>query len=251
MKKNILKVMIIALVLFSTSVKADAYYTNENGLEFTEFQYNTLVDILNEKSVRTLTQEEYDHFNVENMIEGEYEYNTQEFETYETPFTAGVMPLASYHETTSKKITLSKACTSSYCLMSVILIWKKVPSVTSYDVIGVRLANTTFYDSLNDFTAKFGSTTTSSYAGYKKTSEGLGDSVSIKSNVEYVSLNVRVKPTSNGAVYASYQHAVKTVTLAQSLNFTFSGTGYGSVFVWPSSYGSIYDKMGGASLNLA
>ncbi|MCH5166668.1 MAG: hypothetical protein J1F35_02125 [Erysipelotrichales bacterium] len=255
MKKNVLKVMIIMLVFFSTSVKADSnyevFYTNNNGLEFTEFQYSTLVDILDAEKVTNLTEEEYNYFEVENMIEGQYEYTTQEFYVHETPMTSGVMPLA-YYETTSKRLTLSKTCSSSsYCTMSSTLTWKKTPAVTSYDVIGVRLVNTSFYDSTNDFLYSYGSTTTTNYTGTKRTSEGVGVVVKISSNINYVSHKCRVKPTSNGVVYASYQHAVKDITFAKAIDFTFSGTGYGSVFVWPSSYGTIYDKMGGASVNLA
>ena len=247
--KNVLKVMIIMLVLFSVSVKADAYYTNDNGLEFTEFQYNTLVDILSEKQIKVLTEEQYNYFEVNNMVEGEYEYSTEEFYTRETPMTAGVMPLA-YYETAGKKLTLSKGCSSSYCTMTTTVTWKTTPVVTSYDIIGVRLVNTTFYDSLNDFSYKYGNTTKYTYDGTKKTSGGLADAVKISKNIDYVSFKCRVNKTSNGVVYSSYQHAVNDVTLSKTLDFTFSGTGYGSVFLWPSSYSSNFDKMGGTSVTL-
>lgn len=257
MKKNILKVMIIMLVLFSTSVKAssyssdDIYFINKNGIRFTEFQYNVLVDILSKAIIANFTQEEYDNFGVENIIEGEYEYVTQEFFTRETSSVGGIMPLA-FHETTSKKLTLSKNCNSNYCAMNTTLTWKATPVVTSYDVIGARLVNTSFYDDLNSVTI----TSTSGgyksgYAGTKKTSTGVGNAIKISSDVYYITHSFRVKPASNGAVYASYQHAIKTVTLTQALNFTFSGSGYGSVFIWPSSYGQIYDQMGGVKENLA
>lgn len=256
MKKSILKVMIIMLILFSTSVKAssyssdDIYFINKNGIKFTEFQYNTLIDILSKETVSNFTQEEYDNFHVENIVEGEYEYVTQEFFTRETSSIGGIMPMA-FHETTAKKLTLAKNCNSNYCFMDTTLTWKATPAVTSYDVIGARLVNTTFYGDLNAVTVTSTSgTIKSGCAGTKKTSEGVGNAIKISSDVYYITHSFRVKPTSNGMVYASYQHAIKTVTLTKALDFTFSGSGYGAVFVWPSSYGQIYDQMGGVSLTL-
>ena len=249
MKKG-LKVMIILLTFFTVKVNADAYYTNSNGLEFDEFQYNAMVDILDEEKVADMTQKEYNHFNVANMKEGNFEYTTKEYETRATPQTGGIQPYG-FYETSSKKLTVSKGCTTSFCLITTTLVWKKVPSVTSYDVIGMRLANTTFYDDYNDVTIKDGGVVTSNYSGKKRTSEGVGIALKISNQIDYATLSVRVKPTSNGTVYGSYQHAVTTVTLSKALNFTFSGTGYGSVFVWPSSYGRIYDQMGGTSVDLA
>lgn len=250
MKKVILKVVIIMLVFLSVNANAEAYYTNNNGIEFTEFQYNTLVDILSEKNVAEFTLEEYEQFKVENMVEGNYEYTTQEFEVPEAPYQGALVPYGLTHETTSKKLTLSKGCFGDHCDIVLTVSWKKTPAVTSYDVIGVRLVNTVFYDSTNSLTHKYGSTYKSGYDGSKKTGEGLGDAFKITSDIDYATLAVRVNNTSNGVVYGSYQHAVKTVTLAKATNFTFSGTGYGSVFVWPSSYGQIYDQMAGVSTKL-
>ena len=257
MKKDFLKVMIIMFLLFSTSVNASSYssdeiyFINKNDIGFTEFQYNVLVDILSKEIVSNFTQEEYDNFHVENIIEGEYEYVTQEFFTRETSSTSGIMPLA-YYETASKKLTLAKNCNSNYCAMNTTLTWKTTPVVTSYDVIGARLVNTTFYDDLNAITvtSRTGAVKTGC-AGTTKTNKGVGNAIKIASDVYYITHSFRVNPASNGTVYASYQHAVNTMTLSKALNFTFSGSGYGSVFVWPLTYSSNYDKMGGVSLDLA
>lgn len=250
MKKKIFGVMIITLSLCSIqSVKAETYYTNPNGIELTEFQYKTLVDMFSTEKVDELTETDYNVLHVERMIEGQFDYVTREFESPEDYNPGGIVPYV-YHETPSKKLTMASSCYSDYCFVSVYLGWKKVPAVTSYDVMGIRLTNSTLYDSTNTFVAKMDGNITTTYARAVRASNGLADVFKITSGIDYATMDARVTPSSNGVLYGSYQHAKKTISLANASNFTFSGTGYGSVFLWPSSIRSSYDEMGGVWMKL-
>lgn len=244
MRKRLLGVMIIALSLFSINVKADAYYKNANGLELTEFQYKVLVDMFSEEKIEEFTEEDYDALHVERMIEGKYKYKVEEFETPEESYPGGLVPYV-FHETPSKKLTMAVFNNGDFCTISLTVSWKKSPVVASYDVIGIRVANSMIYDDTNSFDAKMDGKVTTSYARAVKTELGLADVFKITNGISYASLDTRVRKTNNGVVYGSYQHATKAITLTNASNFTFAGTGYGSVFLWPSSIRSTYDNMSG------
>ncbi len=244
MRKRLLGVMIIALSLFSINVKADAYYKNANGLELTEFQYKVLVDMFSEEKIEEFTEEDYDALHVERMIEGKYKYKVEEFEAPEESYPGGLVPYV-FHETPSKKLTMAVFDHGDSCTISLTVSWKKSPVVASYDVIGIRVANSMIYDDTNSFDAKMDGKVTTSYARAVKTELGLADVFKITNGISYASLDTRVRKTNNGVVYGSYQHATKAITLTNASNFTFAGTGYGSVFLWPSSIRSTYDNMSG------
>ena len=244
MRKRLLGVMIIALSLFSINVKADAYYKNENGLELTEFQYKVLVDMFSEEKIEEFTEEDYDALHVERMIEGKYKYKVEEFEAPEESYPGGLVPYV-FHETQKKKLTMAVFDHGDSCTISLTVSWKKSPVVASYDVIGIRVANSMIYDDTNSFDAKMDGKVTTSYARAVKTELGLADVFKITNGISYASLDTRVRKTNNGVVYGSYQHATKAITLTNASNFTFAGTGYGSVFLWPSSIKGTYDNMSG------
>ena len=244
MRKRLLGVMIIALSLFSINVKADAYYKNENGLELTEFQYKVLVDMFSEEKIEEFTEEDYDALHVERMIEGKYKYKVEEFEAPEESYPGGLVPYV-FHETPSKKLTMAVFDHGDSCTISLTIKKKKSPVVASYDVIGIRVANSMIYDDTNSFDAKMDGKVTTSYARAVKTELGLADVFKITNGISYASLDTRVRKTNNGVVYGSYQHATKAITLTNASNFTFAGTGYGSVFLWPSSIKGTYDNMSG------
>ena len=244
MRKRLLGVMIIALSLFSINVKADAYYKNENGLELTEFQYKVLVDMFSEEKIEEFTEEDYAALHVERMIEGKYKYKVEEFEAPEESYPGGLVPYV-FHETPSKKLTMAVFDHGDSCTISLTVSWKKSPVVASYDVIGIRVANSMIYDDTNSFDAKMDGKVTTSYARAVKTELGLADVFKITNGISYASLDTRVRKTNNGVVYGSYQHATKAITLTNASNFTFAGTGYGSVFLWPSSIKGTYDNMSG------
>ena len=87
----------------------------------------------------------------------------------------------------------------------------------------------------------------------KKHDNGFGISMNIvNSDITHLQATVEcdVKPTvTHPTVYTSYQHAVASVTLAQSQNYTLGGSGLGSVFVFPYSIAQKYDGMSGISIS--
>lgn len=239
MKKTLLLMFLLTFGVIS--VNADAYYVNDNGLEFTEYQYDVMCDIIGGSNVKTLTEEQYNTYEIANMTEDNHQYSTYEDNSSSNSRATNI-------ETTYKKLSISSVCNSSYCAITTYTEWKKLPSVRSHDVIGVRLSGTSFYDST---ISAFLSTGTSAISptGSKGMSNGAGSVFKLPSgNINYITQTVKVKP--QGRVFGSYQHAVKTVGYSVAYSFTISSAGLGDVFAWDSSYGTLYDEMSGVNIAL-
>ena len=56
--------------------------------------------------------------------------------------------------------------------------------------------------------------------------------------------------TLGGTVYASYQHATSSISLASSKYYTISKSGYGKVFSFYNNMSSKYDGMGGVYIDV-
>ena len=61
-------------------------------------------------------------------------------------------------------------------------------------------------------------------------------------------MQISFQTKASGTVYASYQHAVKNISLNSSTNYVFSANGLGNVFLFNDN--SLFDKMQGVSLNI-
>lgn len=253
MKKSFLSVMVITISLCVIgNVYADdtAYYITTNGIELTEFQYNTLVKILSAERVRRLDETDYDVLHVAKMKPGEYTLKTEEFQIPDETTSEGIVPY-SYHETPAKKLSLSRVCDNGVCGIAVTTYWKTQPKVTSYDVIGIRFDNTNFNKDVIGCYYSANGSGTASMDKKIKTSNGAACIKKISSGIDYMTIDADLNYKSNGIAFASYQHAVSSVTLSQASNFSFDGTGYGSVFLWPMSIRTKYDQMAGVSETLA
>lgn len=232
---------IVSLFLLS-SIEVNAeevYYRNNNGLPFTEYQYQMMVERFDEDIVANMKYKPYQMLDVSNITEENYEQEVLEPSSNSR---------ATYYETTCKKIVISKACTSSFCVVNFSNDWKCIPVVRSYDVSGIRLSSTNFYNTNYDAYYESNGTATDP-AGSRGASNGLGYAFKVPSSgdIGYSLVTAYVKPT--GAVYASYQHGVKSMSLSRALDFTFTATGQGGVFEW-GSYDEYFDCMGGLYITL-
>lgn len=244
-RKILLGIILMSLLFIGGNVNAEEiYYINNNNLSFTKFQYEAMKELFGEEYLQNFTKEEYDNFEVATINEDNYKVKIYDEEEDENR----VSNYATFIETSYKRLSISSICNTNYCTVTVMNTWKASPSVRSYDVIGVRLSATNFYD--NTITANLVISGTSyGRSGMNGSSQGVGCVMKLRSgDVDYIMHKVRVKP--KGTVFASYQHAVKSITLTKALDFTFSGGGLGGVFSYPSSYGTMYDQMSGVYLNL-
>ena len=237
--KRILIGIISLLIVGSLNVKAEAYYTNENGLPFTEYQYEVMVDRIGLEDVQNMPYRVYNSMKINEITEENYVAVS-----YEEPTTSR----GTYYETSCKKIAISKSCGTNGCTVVFTNDWKCIPKVKSYDVSGIRLSSTNFTNTANDaYFVSDGNVTDP--AGSRGASNGVGFAFKVPSSGDIGYSAVVANVNQSGVVYGSYQHGVKSMNLNRALNFTFTSTGQGGVFEW-GSYDSYFDQMGGVYITM-
>jgi hypothetical protein len=87
-------------------------------------------------------------------------------------------------------------------------------------------------------------------SNYKYATDGVGCSFKLPTSATDITAEISFDVNPGGTVFASYQHAAKTSTLAKSQNYTFHYAGYGNVFLFDSSVEPYYDGMGGVYISL-
>ena len=162
--------------------------------------------------------------------------------------TSLVSPLASSsHTTKSKSLTMTSACASNYCNITLAVEWLKEPTVKSYDVIGVYLMNNSLVTSPITYTY---STNGAVYSNeIVKQNNGFGVSVKVPSG-DNIKVYQYFDITPTGAIYGSYQHATSSISLVNSKKYTISRSGYGGVFSFDSSVKEKYDAMSGVNITI-
>ena len=242
--KKILLVLLVSIIGFnclSVSAKENEYYyTNEQGVNFTQEEYEFLTKLYWDDYPKIMTQQDYENFKDLNILgqditvkvidESDNKNNTR----------------STFHETGSKRLKIATTC-SSNCYHSVTLTWKTNPIIRSYDVIGayfngVSLVNT-------PTTQVIANNSTSFATNLKRATNGIGTSFKLPSGSN-ITINQTFSTTKGGTVYASYQHATSNTTLSTSQNYTFSTLGYGRVFLFSGSARNIYDAMNGVDITI-
>lgn len=232
-------IVIICIFLFNINIvdASEVFYKNENGVILTKNEYNFLSQMYWDGYQSLMTLEDYENFKNSDVINGKVEVKEINYNNYIVPYGTSI----SYGYKTLK---IFKSC-SSDCLISVTLQWDSDPSVRSYDVIGAYIENTTFTN--NPTTMVATSSTKTVITDLKKTSNGIGSSFKLPSGSN-IKVNQVFRVNVGGHVYASYQHAKSSSTLAKSKDYTFSKFGYGRVFQFSTSSSNIYDAMNGVDI---
>lgn len=275
-------IVVFSLVLFwGYNVNAkNVYYTNANGIEMSELEYNKLLQIFSENKVKFLTEDEFEVYKDANILASDAVYqkvvslngeviSAEEVSEEEynnanvSASTPAVMPASDYgyYETTYKKLALSITDGSSLLLVGS-LSWKLIPYCRSYDVFAYRFNHFDYSSFSGDQLYIKGDNGYDIYydtssAGYQSFSNGLGVSMNLKddSDITGFELTILARITFNssdysqGHVYISYQHAQADVTRAQSMGYTLNISGYGNVVLFSdSSIANKYDQMSGIHL---
>ena len=282
-RKMLLGGLILSLLLvLCPTVMAESYYTNSNGIEMTEEEYNKMIQLFDEKHTYYLTQEEFDFYKDKTIVDSgtvyvkenyvndvlvseeeitEEEYNSSsDNDDSQDPTRYGS---SATHTTNYKKLTASIVSLGglNYNLVSH-LQWKKVPKVKSYDVFAFYLQHFSYsgvtgtqyaYTSSGQYTYSYNSRS----AGYKGLSSGAGLSMNLKdgSNITGYDMFMSASLHGDGSSYGhgnalvSYQHAQVNVTRAQSMSYTLGVTGLGGVIIFSSGVMSSYDGMAGVGVS--
>lgn len=233
---------ILCGILFTTNVYAkDIYYENKNGVTFTKEEYDFLSFMFWPGSQDLMTTNDYNKFINSGIMFGDIK--SDEY----VEKNIGIIPYAIEYDTPAKKLNIVSSCTSD-CLISVTLKWKGTPAIKSYDVIGAYLDNTSLQS--NIITALSTSSNTSYSNEIKQFNNGFGVSVELPRYGNNMVISQTFRVARQGTVYASYQHATRSISLNDSKNYTLSRTGYGGVFNFSGTAANTYDRMNGVSISL-
>lgn len=232
--------LLICLTFNINNVKAlETFYKNKNGVTLTKEEYDFLSQMYWNGYQSLMTLDDYEEFKNSKVMNGQIEVKELNYNNYIVPYGTSIY----YGDRTLK---IFKSC-SSTCLISVTLQWTGNPTVRSYDVMGAYIENTSFVDTPRTLLVSTNSTTT--ITDLKKANNGIGSSFKLPSGSN-IKVNQTFRVKSGGHVYASYQHAKSTSTLAKSKDYIFSKFGYGSVFKFSSSSENIYDAMPGVDIEV-
>ena len=220
------------------ALSKERYFENENGVSFSKNEYDFISKMYWDGYQSFMTKEEYMEFKILGMMNEQVETKSLDYSKI------GLLPLGTSITDASRTLKISKTCTSS-CVLTVTLTWIQDPNVRSYDVMGAYL----------DGTALIGSPSTTIVVGNKrsvvsdltKTTNGIGSSFKLPSGSN-LKITQTFRVNTGGHVYASYQHATQTSSLAISKDYTFSNSGYGSVFSFSQNSKKYYDGMNGVDI---
>lgn len=241
------KITKICLFIFATVVMcgeafaSEIYYTNNNDVIFTKEEYDFLSKMYWEGCQELFTQNDYEDFVNSKIIEGE-------FQSVEATYNDNLLirPFSENSaESNSKIIKISTSCQSN-CTVSVVVTWKTLPNTRSYDVVGARLSGNKLINI--NHTKATSSTQKNSSTEAKKLNNGFGVSVLLPNTGTTFIISQGYTVTKGGTIYASYQHAKSSISLANSKNYTISSQGYGGVFKFSGTAANIYDQMRGVSI---
>lgn len=244
-KDKIFMIGIAVLTLvFGYDVRAennDIYYQNDYNVKFTKEEYDTISEFYYEGYQDYMNQEDYEEFINLGIVDSEIKTVI----TYDN----SIMTRASVsHTTANKSLKVTYSCPSTTCTMFAVATWINSPKVRSYDLIGAY-SPTKNSLTFNGADVSNGSTF-DEYVEKKQESYGISATVKLQSSGTAIRVAMDFKAKKGSTVYVSYQHAKKSISLANSRKYSFNAGGYGNVFLFNSSVSSCYDAMGGVKVSL-
>lgn len=236
--KAVIIVCFLTCIFMSSAKASEYYYTNNQGINFTKEEYDYISKIYWEGYQNTMDLNSYNR-----ILEKGLPINVE---------TKEYMPLSlfsEYHETKSKKMKIAKSNFGSYSLITISVEWITNPVVRSYDVIGAYLEGPKLVTG-SIYTEIFSDTNTIQSNEIKQSSNGFGVSIKLPKTEKNLKVSQSFRVTGSGHIYASYQHAKKSITLVNSKKYTISKSGYGKVFEFDNTVKNYYDAMGGVDINI-
>ena len=293
MKK--LNYLICGLILsiipcLNVSAMEEIFYINQNGVEMTQDEYTQLLETYLDFEISALTQEQFD-FEIQNnyttvdlqtvylQIDTKYDEFGNVEDSIETELTKEeyenggrtIIQTRAYcdtniylygcWETSHKKISMVYQLNADLSNPRIILNnqWKEMPSIRSYDVMGLRYAGTFTYSHWQGYQSYVlnGKTTTDYVIGnnnFVYANNGSMMAVKLPENKSITALSekfIAYGSYESGTIYGSYQHARQNVTLDKAVNVSFTD-GMGGVFkfngyVDPTPY---YDNTRGVYISV-
>ena len=248
MKKGLL-LLVASLVSFASinSVAAEETtgdtITNQSGVVIPIEKYNALKSIYSDNFMSYMTQEEY------NIIKDKDLSKVVIKETTDANLNSSTGTRAQEHTTSSKSLKIVN--NSGFVTMT--LSWSRVPTIKKWDVMAFRknssvsMSNTYYFRQY--YTANNALQLSNEKYG-QNFDNGVGATFKVQSGEDH-QMELSMNFSGSGRVYGSYQHASNSrATLADAMDYTLSGSGFGGVILFNEAIESKFDGMGGVYLTL-
>lgn len=275
LKKYIVLFVLTILLSIPVSVSgSESNITNNNGVVISATDYAKIRKLYSEAYVQTMTPAEYyrimtlginfdgispiikyiktEYNNVDNTTT-HTEVTKEEFDSFEPeePTKATVI------ETSYKRLQLiliDANYGSAFFTFSAL--WKVMPQVRSFDVIGARMSNLTVVNGTQQGKQMYKLNGEHDFVQYsfngtniKNLSNGFGISMNLlNSNVTELECNIDASMYTSGTtsvLFASYQHATSDISLATSQSYILQAAGLGDVFSFSNNNHQYFDGMQG------
>lgn len=244
-KRLFIVIILLIVVLFSSNAKAlendEVYYTNNHDVSFTKEEYDFVSMFYFDGYQKLMTQEDYNYMIDNKLMDGE-------IQIAEITDNDGINILEdTSHTTNSKRLKLTSSCDGS-CYMTLTLTWLISPAVRSYDLVG---AYSTTSNNLSFVGARmYYDEVVTQYTENRKESNGVSATFKLPTSGEDIIVVMNFTASKGTTVQAAYQHAKKSITLANSRKYTFAASGYGGVYRFDTSVVDYFDAMAGVKLTL-
>ncbi len=244
LKKGLL-IIVAGLTCFTTANRVNAEtienVTNNNGIVFTKEKYDALVNIYSKNFVDYMTEDTYNYIKDADLSKVEI------VETTDAMLNSNGSRATEY-TTASKSLRIIN--NSGYITVS--LNWLTVPTVKKWDVMAVRKNTSVSMSSAGfvQYYMKNNSMVTSIDCEKQDFDNGVGSTFKVGAGSDH-EMDYSFRASGTGRIYASYQHACSNkATLADAMNYTLSGSGFGGVILFDTSIESKFDGMGGVYLTI-
>lgn len=238
--KKICFIAVLMFLLMGEVNAQDLYYKNDDGVILTPHEYNVISEFYWNGYQSKLSKEEYNFLKENGLFENK-------IETIEIDDSKYNLLSLSEHTTKNKSLKMSMSC-SSTCLVSISLHWINLPKIRSNDILGIYLDNATPIQ-VNKVRIDTNKGKTE-YSYDKNEINGIGTSFKLPTDVTYLDVSQLLLLEKKGTIKASYQHARKTISLANSKKYSFSKAGIGGVFKFNTGIQTYYDCMPGVELKV-
>lgn len=249
MKKGLL-LLVASLVSFASinSVAAEETtsdtITNQSGVVIPIEKYNALKSIYSDNFMNYMTQEEY------NIIKDKDLSKVVIKEITDANLNSSTSTIATEHTTSSKGLRII----NNDGFVTMTLTWYKVPTIKKWDVMAFRKNTSVNISNYYLFRQYYLSTDNESKLSTEKYGQNFDNGVGATFKVQNGSgheMELSADFTGSGRVYGSYQHASNSkATLADAMDYTLSGSGFGGVILFNEAIESKFDGMGGVYLTL-
>lgn len=248
MKKGLL--LLVASIVSFASINSVAALettsdtiTNQSGVVIPLDKYNALKSIYSDNFMNYMTQEEY------NIIKDKDLSKVVITETTDAKDGSLISTQAQEHTTASKSLRIIN--NNGYVTMT--LTWYKVPTIKKWDVMAFRKNTSVNMGSYYYFRQYYEANNALQLSSEKygqNFDNGVGATFKVQ-NGENHEMELSADFTGSGRVYGSYQHASNSkANLADAMDYTLSGSGFGGVILFNEAIESKFDGMGGVYLTL-